>query len=43
MIDLSYKPRKAETTNEDPLGIVILGSMPFAAMLAWIILTGLTH
>lgn len=42
MIDLSYKPRKAEP-KEDPIGIVILGSMPFAAMLAWIILAGLAH
>lgn len=40
MIDLSYKPRKAEQA-EEPLGIVVLGCMPFAALLAWIILSGI--
>lgn len=31
MIDLNYKPQKRE---EDPIGLVILGVLPFCLMIA---------
>lgn len=37
MIDLSYKPRK-EKPKEEPLGLVILGLLPFA-VLFYVVLT----
>lgn len=41
MIDLSYKPKKNE--DEEPLGLVILGVMPFCAMIIWGVLHGLGY
>lgn len=39
MIDLNRKPETK--TEEEPIGIVILGSLPFVLMMTWIILSGL--
>lgn len=41
MIDLSYKPKKNK--DEEPLGLVILGVMPFCAMIVWGVLHGLGY
>ena len=42
MIDLNYKQNdKQSTKDETPLGVVILGMFPFAALFAWIILSGI--
>lgn len=38
MIDLNLKPK---TEEEEPLGLVILGSLPFVALITWIIMSGL--
>lgn len=38
MIDLNLKPKQKE---EEPLGAVMLYCVPFAALLTWIILSGL--
>ena len=37
MVDLSRKPKKQEP-EEEPIGIVILGTIPFAILL-WAVLT----
>ncbi len=42
MIDLNRKPAKPEDP-EEPLGIVILGCLPFAFGLWWIITQGLIN
>lgn len=39
MIDLNYQPKQKQ--NEEPLGIVMLGVMPFALMIIWGILHAL--
>ena len=40
MIDLSRKPKKEEKKDE-PLGVIILGVMPFALLWGWMIIKGL--
>ena len=38
MIDLNLKPKEIE---EEPLGLVILGCMPFVAAFVWFIFSAL--
>lgn len=44
MIDLSYKKRTVQDSEqEEPLGIAVLGLMPFAWFFAWMLMQGLLH
>lgn len=38
MIDLNIKPK---TEEEEPLGLVILGSLPFVMMITWFVFSAL--
>ena len=41
MIDLNYKKKKE--AEETPLGIVILGCLPFAFGFWWMLVQGILH
>ncbi len=41
MIDLNYKKKQEE--REEPLGIVILGVLPFVMGFWWMLMQGLLH